>query len=209
MQSDARRRKLEGGDRTAGPFKWVGFSGASTEYDFTQSSSLNPLPNPLPPTLFPYSFNPLPLLTQPSSISTQSSTMDITKIKWLPSPPINPPFNVEERIKTLRSYLNPNNPLYQPKRQHVNIEAVIKLYEEGKIDGIRPISVKNGKIVSEEEIWKGPFCSWTEESFHQMTQKFAYGHGRFGPTFHEVSFTAPGNHLLAMSTTKGGLTTLL
>ncbi|KFY99291.1 hypothetical protein V498_00874 [Pseudogymnoascus sp. VKM F-4517 (FW-2822)] len=36
---------------------------------------------------------------------------------------------------------------YEPERQHVNIRAAIKLYEEGKIDGIQSITIINGEVL--------------------------------------------------------------
>ena len=113
--------------------------------------------------------------------------MDMSKIKWSPATPINPPFDVQKRIKELRSYLDPNNPDREPERQHVNIRAVIKLYEDGKIDGIKPVSVMNGKIVSREEIFKEPSWFWTERMLYQRSQKHAYGQGPFDRGFHKVT----------------------
>ena len=101
--------------------------------------------------------------------------MDTTNIKWLPAIPLSRPFDVQERIEELRSYLDPNNPFYQPERQHVNIKAIIKLYEDGKIDGINEVSVLDGKIISREERSKGPLCSWTEKTCYQLSQKYGYG----------------------------------
>jgi len=66
------------------------------------------------------------------------------------------PFDVHKRIQELRGYLDPNNPDYQPKQQHINIKAAIKLYEEGKIDGTEKVYIKDGKIVPREEVFKGP-----------------------------------------------------
>ena len=54
-------------------------------------------------------------------------------MKRLPAIPNNPPFDVRKRIEELRSYLYPNNPYYEPERQHVNIKPAIKLYEDGKL----------------------------------------------------------------------------
>ena len=113
--------------------------------------------------------------------------MDTTNIKWLPAIPNNPPFDVHKRIETLRSCLDPNNPHYQPERQHVNIKAAIKLYEDGELDGIKRVSIMDGKIVPKEETFKGPFCSWTEGRSYQFGQKQAYGQGPFNLGFHEVS----------------------
>ena len=115
--------------------------------------------------------------------------MDTTNIKWLPAIPNNPPFDVQKRIEALRSYLDPNNPHHEPERQHVNIKAVIKLYEDAKIDGTKQVSIMNGKIVSREEIFKGPLCSWTEGRLYQLSHKHAYGQGPFDLGFHEVSIS--------------------
>ncbi|KIN04941.1 hypothetical protein OIDMADRAFT_50774 [Oidiodendron maius Zn] len=106
-------------------------------------------------------------------------------IKFLPAIPNPVPFDIQKRIQQLRSFLDPNNVHYQPERQHINIKAVIKLYEDGKIDGVNRVHVMDGEVVPEEKIFKGPSCSWTEGIFHQFAQKQAYGHGSFGPDFHE------------------------
>ena len=51
-------------------------------------------------------------------------------IIWLPANPNNLPFDVQKRIETLLSYLDPGNPYDVPERQqHVNIKAIIKLWE--------------------------------------------------------------------------------
>jgi hypothetical protein len=92
-------------------------------------------------------------------------------IVWLPTIPFPVPFDVQKRIQELRSYLDPNNPHYEPERQHINIKAAIKLYEDGKIDGVEHVHIMNGKIVSEEEMFKGPSCSWSEAIWHQFVQK--------------------------------------
>jgi len=108
-------------------------------------------------------------------------------IKFSPafSSPIT--IDVKKRIEELRGYLDPNNPEYEPKEQHINIEAAIKLYENGKIDGVEHVYIKEGKVVSREEIFEGPSCSWSEGIWCQFAQKYAYGHGTFGADFHEVS----------------------
>ena len=121
--------------------------------------------------------------TNQPALHVQNSTMDTTNIKWLPAIPISDPFDVQERIEELRSYLDPNNPSYQPERQHVNINAIIKLYEDGKIDGINEVSVMDGKIISREQRAKGPLCSWTEGTCHQLSQKHSYGQGPFNLGF--------------------------
>ena len=74
------------------------------------------------------------------------------------------------------SYLDPNNPNYQPEYQHTNIGAAIKLYEEGKIDGMERVYIKDGEIVSREEACKGPSPSIVEGRGHQLAEKHAYGH---------------------------------
>src|SRR5277367_3469548 len=89
--------------------------------------------------------------------------------------PAAPP-DIQKRIQELRSYLDPKNPDYQPKEQHINIKAAIKLYEGEKIDGVEQVCIMNGKIVPEEDIFKGPSCSWSEGIWHQYAQKHAYGH---------------------------------
>jgi hypothetical protein len=58
-----------------------------------------------------------------------------TTIEFSPAIPSPAPFDIQKRIQELRSYLDPNNPNYQPEQQHINIKAAIKLYEDGKIDG--------------------------------------------------------------------------
>src|SRR5271168_3335198 len=64
------------------------------------------------------------------------------------------PFDVQKRIQRLRSYLDPNDPNYQPEQQHTNIKAAIKLYEDEKIDGVEQVFIKDGKLVPEEETFK-------------------------------------------------------
>ncbi|KAF7508346.1 hypothetical protein GJ744_009337 [Endocarpon pusillum] len=64
--------------------------------------------------------------------------------------------------------LDPNNPSCEPERQHVKIKAVIKLYEDGKIDGIKHVSVMNRMIVSRYEIFKDPHYFWTEGRHYQL-----------------------------------------
>jgi hypothetical protein len=48
------------------------------------------------------------------------------KIEFSPAIPIPLVFDVQKRIQELRSYLDPNNPNYQPEQQHINIKAAIK-----------------------------------------------------------------------------------
>lgn len=100
-----------------------------------------------------------------------------TTIEFSPATPIPIPFDIQKRIQELRGYLDSNNPDYQPQPQHINIKAAIKLYEEGKIDGIEPVYIMDGKIVPKKEIFKRASWSWSEGRFYQLTQKHAYGHG--------------------------------
>ncbi len=72
--------------------------------------------------------------------------MDYSTIKFAPAIPMPVPFDVQKRIQTLRSYLDPNHPDYQRETQHVNIKAAIRLYEDGKINGIEQVFIKDGKI---------------------------------------------------------------
>ncbi|KAH0560044.1 hypothetical protein GP486_003438 [Trichoglossum hirsutum] len=73
-----------------------------------------------------------------------SATAD--PVIFAPAFPLPFVFNVEERLQQLRSYLEPGNPMYQPEPQHVNIRAAIKLYKEGKINGLQTVYIMNGKI---------------------------------------------------------------
>src|SRR5271155_5685707 len=106
------------------------------------------------------------------------------------------PFDVQKRIQRLRSYLDPNDPNYQPEQQHTNIKAVIKLYEDGKIDGVEQVFIMDGKVVPEKEIFRGRSWSWSEGRCHQLVQKHAYGHGPFGVNFHEVSISVLNSRYL-------------
>jgi hypothetical protein len=94
--------------------------------------------------------------------SDKKADKKANKIEFSPAMPIPPVFDVEARIKTLPGYLDPSNPNYQPERQHVNIRAVIKLYEEGKIDGLHRTTVIDGKIAPHEKAFTAKSRSWTE-----------------------------------------------
>lgn len=109
-----------------------------------------------------------------------------TPIKILPSAPAVAPFDIQKRIEELHNYLDPKSSNYQPEHQHINIRAVIKLYQEGKIDGVEQVFIKDGKLIPRKEIATGPSAPWIEGLFHQMAQKYSYGHGAFGNNFHEV-----------------------
>jgi hypothetical protein len=110
----------------------------------------------------------LSLISKPPSeiINAMEATNEFSPAIPIPAEPLD----VQERIQQLRGYLDPKNPDYQPERQHINIKAVIKLYEDGKIDGVEPVFIMNGKIVPEKEIFKGPSCSWSEGEWHQYAQ---------------------------------------
>jgi len=97
-----------------------------------------------------------------------------TTIKFSPAIPLPKPFDVKQHIQELRGYLDPKDPFYQPKQQHTNIKAAIKLYENGKIDGMEEVFIKDGKLVPEEETFKGGSRSWNEGLCHQYAQKHAY-----------------------------------
>jgi hypothetical protein len=62
--------------------------------------------------------------------------MAAKQIEFSPAMPIPSVFDVDRRIRVLRDCLDPKHPLYQPEQHHVNIKALIQLYEDKKIDGI-------------------------------------------------------------------------
>ena len=84
------------------------------------------------------------------------------KIEFSPAIGWPVPFDVQKRIQELRGYLDPKNPQYERKEQHANIKAAIKLYEDGKIDGLQQVHIMEGKIVTEEEMFKGSAWAWGE-----------------------------------------------
>jgi len=77
---------------------------------------------------FPY---PSPL----EVISVMANT-----IEFSPAIPLPAVFDAQKRVQELRGYLDPRNLQYRPEQQHVNINTAIKLYEDGKIDGLQPSS---------------------------------------------------------------------
>ncbi|KAI9769494.1 MAG: hypothetical protein M1840_003971 [Geoglossum simile] len=109
-----------------------------------------------------------------------------TPITFLPAIPVPLVFDVQERIEQLHSYLDPSNPLYQPEPQHINIKAAITLYEDGKIDGIQHVYITGGKVVTREVANNTMTWVWAEGVHYQLAQKHAYGHGPFGPNYHEI-----------------------
>lgn len=84
------------------------------------------------------------------------------KVEFSPALPKPLIFNVPARIKELQSYLDPNNPNYKSEQQHANIRAVIKLYEEGKINGLERTTIIDGKIAPYEEAFTTKSGSWIE-----------------------------------------------
>jgi hypothetical protein len=100
-------------------------------------------------------------------------------IEFSPVIPLPIPFDVEERIQELRDYLDPNNPDYQPEQQHTNIKAAIRLYEDGKIDGVEHVFIVDGKVVPEDEIYTTPSWTWFEGTCYQFAEKHAYDHGPY------------------------------
>jgi hypothetical protein len=107
-------------------------------------------------------------------------------IEFSPAIPLPAPYDIEKRIQQLRNYLDPNHPDYQPEQQHTNIKAAIKLYEDGKIDGWKPVYITDGKIVPKEEIFRGGSWSWSEGMGYQVSQWYVYAHSPM-VNFREVS----------------------
>ena len=126
-------------------------------------------------------------------------------MEFSPAIPWPAPFDVKKRIQELRGYLDPKNPRYEFEQQHVNIKAVIQLYEDGKIDGSEEVFIMHGKVVTEQETLEGNTWAWIEVySFkclprtyltngvklqgmgYEFAEKHAYGHGTFGNRYHEV-----------------------
>jgi hypothetical protein len=74
------------------------------------------------------------------------------RIEFSPAILLPTVFGVQKHIQPLRGFLDPNNPQYQPEQQHINIRAAIKLYEDGKIDGLQHVYMMEGKIVTRQEV---------------------------------------------------------
>jgi hypothetical protein len=85
-------------------------------------------------------------------------------ITFAPAIPMPRVFDVQERLRQLRSFLDPNDPWYQPEPQHININAAIKLYEDGKLHGQR-VYISNGEVVTKEEARSRKTWTWSEVSF--------------------------------------------
>ncbi len=89
------------------------------------------------------------------------------QVEFSPATPIPRVFDVQARIKALEGYLDPANPNYEPERQHDNIRAAIKLYKEGKIDGIQRTTIIDGKIARFEDAFTSKSGSWIEVLYSQ------------------------------------------
>lgn len=106
-----------------------------------------------------------PNLRTPYKASNPSINMaeESKQIDIAPAVPIQYVIDTRARIKELGSFLDPNNPKYEPERQHYNIRAAIKLYEEGKIDGIQHTFIVNGEVTPFKDIVKpGAPAMWVE-----------------------------------------------
>jgi hypothetical protein len=88
------------------------------------------------------------------------------KIEFSPAIPIPLVFDVQKRIAELQSFLDPDNPHYQPEGQHTNIRAIIKLYSDGKLDGVGrghgELTFMHGKVVTLQEALQGKAHFWCE-----------------------------------------------
>src|SRR5271170_2228232 len=100
-------------------------------------------------------------ITYHTSPSEVISTMS-EPIEFSPAIPWVVPFDVQKRIQELRGYLDPKNPQYECEQQHVNIRAAIQLYKDGKIDGSENVCIMEGKVVTEQETFKGTAWAWVE-----------------------------------------------
>ena len=81
--------------------------------------------------------------------------------------------------------MDPKHPGYI-KEQVANIKAAIKLYEEGKIDGVNTVYLHDGKIISEEESYTTPWCAMEGGHHFQCAQKQTYNYRTLDPNHHEV-----------------------
>lgn len=71
-------------------------------------------------------------------------------------------FDVLTRVKQLNNCLDPNHEYFQPEGQHRNIQALIKMYESGEVDGSGEICIMEGKVVSRNEAFRAPTWVWVE-----------------------------------------------
>src|SRR5271170_3825302 len=104
-------------------------------------------------------------------------------IKWLPGIILPTSFDVQKRIQELHGYLDPNDPTYQPKQQHTNIKAAIKLYEDGKIDGVEQVFIKDGKVVPKRRYSREVLGSCVREDFISVPKSILMIMGPLVSTF--------------------------
>lgn len=90
--------------------------------------------------------------------------MDTTTTrKFSPLMPMPIKFDVAARLQTLRRWLDPSSPHYQPEGQHLNIRKLIELYETGqKTDNVGEIWLLDGKVVSMDEACNSPGWAMSE-----------------------------------------------
>jgi hypothetical protein len=110
-------------------------------------------------------------------IPTKKVDTPAQPIVFSPAIPFPRPFDVEGHIKVLRDSLVPQHPLHLPKHR-ANILALIKLYEEGNLDGTQEAWLVDGKIITEEEAYNRPWV-WHEvclfSSPPPLTGPYFYG----------------------------------
>jgi hypothetical protein len=86
-----------------------------------------------------------PTRRRPHPLRTEIINAMDARIELSPAMPLPQPPDIQKCIQELRGYLGPNNPNYQPEQQHTNIKAAIKLYEDGKINGVEQVFIMDGK----------------------------------------------------------------
>ncbi|KFY05387.1 hypothetical protein V491_09152 [Pseudogymnoascus sp. VKM F-3775] len=84
-------------------------------------------------------------------------------VKFTPAIPFSDEFIPENRVKQLRQYLGVSKENYQPTTQHANILAAINAYETGLINVTTRTFFVNGKVVTQEEAFKGQGHVWMEQ----------------------------------------------
>jgi hypothetical protein len=61
-------------------------------------------------------------------------------------------FDMEQHVAKLYESLNPKSPSYERESQHVNIRALINLYESGKRkSNVEEVWIMGGKVVTKKE----------------------------------------------------------
>ncbi|KAI9779342.1 MAG: hypothetical protein M1839_007450 [Geoglossum umbratile] len=117
------------------------------------------------------------------------------EIKISPGIPIPAVFDVQKRIQTLHSYLDPKNPQYQPEQQHSNIQIAIKLYEDGQMDGLEHVYIMDGVVVTQEEAFKGSAWVWSEL---RMLVRLAPHRGGDGTVHGIIAMNDTGSDILML-----------